>query len=90
MSFVPRIELEIQEHESILPVNQTPPWPSAFLIKFCVNQEVLLKEKKKALLPVSFFFFFSKDSVKLILKGNFLVPKFQLLVYKYNFIRVLI
>jgi hypothetical protein len=33
-----------------------------------------IEEKKKALLSVSFFFFFSKDSVKLILKGSFLVP----------------
>ncbi|KAL9386868.1 hypothetical protein Peur_019992 [Populus x canadensis] len=40
MSFVPRIELEIQEDESILPVNQIPPWPSAFLIKFCVNHSI--------------------------------------------------
>ncbi|KAF9685978.1 hypothetical protein SADUNF_Sadunf03G0110800 [Salix dunnii] len=40
MSFVPRIEIEIQEDESILPVNQTPPCPSVFLFKICVNHSI--------------------------------------------------
>ncbi|CAK7335808.1 unnamed protein product [Dovyalis caffra] len=40
MSFVPRIELDIHEDESILPVNLKPPWPSAFFIKFCVDHSI--------------------------------------------------
>ncbi|KAJ6347238.1 hypothetical protein OIU76_003852 [Salix suchowensis] len=40
MSFVPRIELQIQEDKSILPVNQASPCPPVFFIKFRVNHSI--------------------------------------------------
>ncbi|CAK7335809.1 unnamed protein product [Dovyalis caffra] len=40
MPLLPYVELYIREDTSILPANQTPPWPKAFFIKFSVNRFV--------------------------------------------------